>query len=168
VGDRLRAALLDTANPLEAMTELFVVCAARAEHVRKVIGPALDEGRVVLCDRFADATVAYQGYGRGIDLDIVRRCSGYAAGGLVPNLTLLVDVPPNVSRDRVEARSAESGVPADRMEREGAAFHDRVRAGYLAIVRDEPGRVKVLDGALPPEALIEAAWEHVASVMGAG
>jgi dTMP kinase len=162
-GDRLRAVLLDAPNPLRPMTELFVVCAARAEHVSRVIRPALAEGRVVLCDRFADATMAYQGYGRGLDLQTVRRCCEYAAGGLVPDLTLLVDVSPELSRERVLARSAASGVPADRMEREDGGFHERVRAGYLALARDEPSRVRVLDGSRSAEALIESAWAHLAS-----
>ena len=164
-GDRLRAVLLEASHALDPMTELFIVCAARAEHVATVIRPALAAGRTVLCDRFADATVAYQGAGRGLDTDVVRACSGYAAGGLQPDLTLLVDVPPGLSRSRVQARAASSGEPADRLESEGDAFHARVRAGYLAIAAAEPSRVRVLDGTLRESDLLDAAWKYVESAL---
>jgi dTMP kinase len=165
-GDRLRAVLLDAPNPLDAMTELFVICAARAEHVAAVIGPALGAGRVVLCDRFTDATRAYQGGGRGLDDALIRRCSGYAARGIEPRLTLLLDVAPNLSSKRVRERTLASGVARDRLEREDDAFHARVRERYLAIAREEPARVKVLDGSLSPEAVLAPAWEHVVRLLG--
>jgi dTMP kinase len=164
--DRLRAVLLDAPEALDPVTELFVVCAARAQHVAVVIEPALDAGRVVLCDRFSDATVAYQGYGRGLDREVVRTCCGYAAGGVAPNLTLLVDLSPALSRERVRARADASGVPTDRMEREDGGFHERVREGYLAIARGEPARVKILDGALPEDVLLERAWAHLSPAAG--
>jgi dTMP kinase len=164
--DRLRAVLLDAPEPLDPLAELFVVCAARAQHVASVIGPALDAGRVVLCDRFSDATVAYQGYGRGLDRDVVRTCCRYAARGLAPDLTLLVDLSPAFSRVRVAARAEASGVAADRMEREDGGFHERVRDGYLSIAREEPARVKVLEGGLPAEELLERAWAHLSHAAG--
>lgn len=146
------------------MAELFVVCAARAQHVASVIEPALGAGRVVLCDRFADATLAYQGYGRRLPLDVVRAISARAARGVVPRLTLLVDLAPSISGARMSARASASGVPPDRMEREDGGFHGRVRDGYLAIAREDPERVRVLDGGLAEEALLEEAWAHVARV----
>ncbi len=149
------------------MTELFIVCAARAEHVATVVRPALENGRVVVCDRFADASIAYQSDGRGLERAVVVACSDAAARGLRPGLTLLVDVPPEVSRARVRSRSAASGDPIDRFEREDVAFHRRVRDGYLAIARAEPERVHVLDGTLPPDELAAAAWSVVAPQLGA-
>lgn len=164
--DRLRSVLLDATEALDPMTELFVVCAARAQHVARVIEPMLDAGRLILCDRFSDATVAYQGYGRGLDREMVRACCGYAARGVVPNLTLLVDLAPALSRERVRARSDASGVPTDRMEREDGGFHERVRAGYLAIAQAEPARVRILDAALSEDALLERAWAHLSLAAG--
>lgn len=164
--DRLRALLLDATEALDPMAELFVVCASRAQHVAGVIEPALDAGRLVLCDRFSDATVAYQGYGRGLDREIVRTCCGYAARGVVPHVTLLVDLSPALSHERVRARADASGVPTDRMEREDGGFHERVREGYLAIARGEPARVKILDGALPEDALLERGWMHLSRAAG--
>jgi len=165
-GDRLRALLLDGTTALDAMTELFVVCAARAEHVSEVIAPALGAGRLVLCDRFSDATRAYQGGGRGLDDATVRACCGFAERGVVPRLTLLVDIPTAVSRTRVDARTRESGMPRDRLEREDDAFHERVRERYLQIARAEPARVKVLNGTLSPEAVLDAGWGFIAPMLG--
>jgi dTMP kinase len=166
IGERLRAVLLDAPGPLDPMTELFVVCAARAEHARALIGPALHSGGIVLCDRFADATRAYQGGGRGIDDATIVACSALAARGVQPDLTLLVDVPLELSRARVAARAVASGVPRDRMEREDDAFHARVRDRYLAIADAEPERVLVVDGSLDPGAVLARAWPRVAAAAG--
>ena len=162
-GDRLRDVLLDAHAHLDPMTELFVVCAARSEHVARVIGPAIDAGRIVLCDRFGDATVAYQGYGRGLDLGVVRFCSDLAARGLQPDLTLLVDVSVDVSQRRIRER-ATAGEASDRLDNENASFYRRVRGGYHTIASEDPARVRVLDGTLPPQALLEAAWSHIAAL----
>jgi dTMP kinase len=162
VGDALRSILLDATGALDPLTELFVVCAARAEHVARIIAPALAAGRLVLCDRFVDATRAYQGGGRGLDDAVVRACSAYAARGIEPHLTLLVDVPPSVSDARVRARVRDRGGVRDRLEREGEAFHERVRARYIAIAREEPERVKLLDGTLAPGELVASAWAYLA------
>ena len=161
----LRAVLLDGTATLEPLAELFVVCAARAQHVAEVIRPALTAGRTVLCDRFTDATLAYQGGGRGIEEHIVQRCCDYAAGGLVPQLTLLIDVLPELSRQRITTRTGVTGAAPDRLERENDAFHARVRARYLELARHEPERVKVLEGRLPGEAVLEQAWSHVARLV---
>lgn len=143
LGRRLRELLLHGDAPVPR-AELFLYLADRAEHVERSLRPALAEGVWVLCDRFTDATIAYQGYGRGLDLDAVRRACAFAAG-LVPDRTWLVDVPVNIGLERAGRRGA-----VDRMERESVAFHERVRAGYLALAAAEPARIRVLDGREPP------------------
>ncbi len=127
--------------------------AARAQHVIEAIAPALAAGRVVLCDRFADSTLAYQGYGRGLDMTMLRTIIEAATGGLTPDRTFLLDVPVEVSRERLLERN----VRLDRLENEHDAFHERVRRGFLELARDS-GRFVVLDGRLPPGVLVERAW----------
>src|SRR5205809_5307417 len=116
----------------EPLAELFLMLAQRAQHVAEKIRPWLEAGRVVLCDRFIDASVAYQGYGRGLGSCMVRTLNGHAARQTVPDLTLFLDVPPDVGFARIGGRRF------DRFEREGAEFHERVRQGYLALMRTEP------------------------------
>jgi len=128
----------------EPLAETFFFVAARRQHVAEKLGPWLRHGRVVLCDRYADATVAYQGYGRGVDLDFIRELNERATGGLVPDLTLLFDLPPEEGFRRIGARRL------DRFERERLAFHRRVRRGYLEIRRAEPKRVRLVHAARPP------------------
>jgi dTMP kinase len=158
LGDRLRAVFLDDRAHLQPTTELFVICAARAEHVAQVIVPALEAGRTVLCDRFSDATRAYQGGGRGLDDATILTCCNYATGGLNPQLTFLLDVPPEMSAARLAARLKAANASHDRIEREGLEFHARVRERYLAIARAEPERVKVLDAAADADLLLAEAW----------
>jgi dTMP kinase len=128
----------------EPLVEVFLFMAARQQHVREKIGPWLARGRVVLCDRYADATVAYQGYGRGVDVDLIRELNVRATGGLSPDLTLLFDLPPEDGLARIGGRRL------DRFEREKLAFHRRVRRGYLEIHRAEPKRVRLIHAARPP------------------
>jgi dTMP kinase len=138
-GESIREILLGPAHDeLTAVAELFLFAASRAQLTTQVIRPALDAGKVVLCDRYADSTTAYQGYGRGLDLDLVAKVNEAATGGLTPDLTLVLDVEP---REGVTAASA--GAP-DRIERQEIAFHERVRAGYAAIAAAEPERVRLV------------------------
>jgi len=130
--------------------------ADRAEHVATVIRPALESGSWVFSDRFATATFAYQGYGRGLPLEALRMLTAFATGGLEPDVVLLVDVPVSVSRERVAARAKAMGIAIDRLEREDDAFHERVRAGYLALAGDDP-RMHVLDGMRPASELVDEA-----------
>jgi len=123
-----------------------VLCAARAQHVREVIEPALAAGAWVLCDRFVLATLAYQGYGRGLSLEVLRGLCHAATSGRMPDLTFLIDVPVDVSFERVRERTTSAGQVADRVEREGASFHARVRDGYLALAAGDPNAIAVLDG----------------------
>jgi dTMP kinase len=127
--------------PLAPLTELFLYCADRAQHVAEVIRPELAAGRIVLCDRFSDSTIAYQGYGRGLDLPSLRAADAMARDGVAPDLTFLLDCPVEVGLGRARNRSA----AGDRFERETLAFHERVRAGFHALAAAEPGRFRVLD-----------------------
>ncbi len=141
-GAAIRALLLGAeATPLSSLAELFLYCADRTQHVSQVIRPALAAGRVVVCDRFSDSTIAYQGYGRGLDLDVVRGLDARARDGLEPALTLLLDCPVEVGLARARARRGGD----DRFEREAVGFHERIRAGFLALAAAAPERVVVLD-----------------------
>lgn len=135
-GDRIRSLLLDPAMAgLDSLAELLLYEASRAQHVSAVIEPALAAGRVVVCDRFADSSLAYQGYARGLDLEMVERLNDIATRGLAPDLTLLLDVDP------AEGVSRATNSGADRLEREALAFHQRVRDGFAQIARRDPARV---------------------------
>ncbi len=143
ISERLREILLDRNNfELSELTELFLFSASRAQLVSQVIVPALARGEIVVCDRFADSTTAYQGYGRGLDLDAVRRINAVATAGTEPDITVLVDI----TVGEIEARKKAAGGAMDRMENAGREFYERVRGGYLAIAREHPGRFVVVDG----------------------
>jgi dTMP kinase len=146
IGKQIRALLLDRDNTRMApATELLLYEASRAQLVQEIIRPALAAGRVVLCDRFTDSTVAYQGYGRGLDLHSIARLNALATDGLRPDLTFLLDLDPAVGLLRATQRVAERQAQRDRIEGEVLAFHQRVRTGYRTIAAAEPQRVIVLD-----------------------
>jgi dTMP kinase len=126
------------------ISELFLFLAARQQHVSERIRPWLEQGRVVLCDRYVDATLAYQGYGRGLDVDLIRELNVHATGGILPDLTLLFDLEPAAGLRRIGRRQL------DRFEREALAFHRRVRRGYLELYRAEPKRIRLIRAARPP------------------
>ena len=148
IGKQIRGLLLDPAHGgMAAASELCLYEASRAQLVHEVIRPALDAGRIVLCDRFTDSTVAYQGYGRGVDLDLIARLNALATDGLRPDLTFLLDLDPEAWLARATQRVTQRQGRHDRIEEELLAFHQRVRAGYRAIAAAEPGRVAVLDAA---------------------
>ena len=140
LGEKIRELLIDPLGQMSAQTESLLLNASRAELVDKVIEPALREGRLVVCDRFWDATIAYQGYGRGLPIETLMSITMYAAQHLSPDLTFLLDVPLEVSRARLRGRSA------DRLEGEGAAFFERVAQGYRRLAAAQPERFMVLDG----------------------
>lgn len=145
VGLRLRAALLDAQEEVDPLTELLVFAADRAQHVRRVVRPALEAGRVVISDRYADATVAYQGTGRGFPPELISQIVQLATGGLLPDLTLLFDLSVNESRSRTTRRFSGKIDKRDRLDIEHSDFHSRVREAYLKIAANEPERVKVID-----------------------
>ena len=142
VGEAIRSVVLSKSDlEMPPQSELFLILAARAAFVRDVVRPALDAGTTVLADRFSLSTLAYQGYGRGLDLDEVRAAIDIATGGLTPDLYIVLDVPVEEGR----ARQASSGQGDDRIEREGAAFREAVRDGYLALKKTDK-HVAVIDG----------------------
>lgn len=149
IADKIRAILLDADNSaMSAMAELMLYAAARAQHVNEVIAPALSDGGIVLCDRFCDATVAYQSYGRGLDRSIIDTLNSHACSGISPDLTVLIDCDPRVGLERARRRiEMSSGPREERFELEAIAFHQRVRAGYNLLAIEEPQRFVIIDGA---------------------
>ena len=156
-GDRMRAAFIDPSAQVDPLAEAFALNASRAQLIAEVVEPALRAGRSVLCDRYRLATLAYQGFGRGLDLAILHALGAMATRGVEPDLVFVLDVPVALSRTRVAARAASTGTPIDRVEREDDAFHERVRDGYLQLAGTE-ARAQVLDGTRAPADLVEAAW----------
>ncbi len=143
ISERVRAIVLDPVHTsMEPTTEFLLFSAARAQHVAEVIRPHLESGGVVLCDRFADSSLAYQGYGYGLDLEVRRAITHFATGGLVPDLTFLLDLPVEVGLRR---KAGGRGDAWNRMEQKQIDYHERVRAGYLAMAASEPERWVMID-----------------------
>jgi dTMP kinase len=139
IGEQIRQILLDPDNEvMVALTELLLYEASRCQHVEEVIKPALERGAWVICDRFFDASTAYQGYGRGLDVSTVQELNLVATRGRKPDVTIVLDLPVDTGLTRL-------GKDLDRIEAEAVEFHERVREGYLRIAGDEPGRVKIVD-----------------------
>ncbi len=155
IADQIRGILLDPQNSaLNPTAELLLYAAARAQHVNEVIAPALDQGQLVLCDRYTDATLAYQGNGRGLDRHLIEELNTLAAGKIVPDLTFLIDLPAEIGLARALSREAALQDSSEgRFEREALAFHHRVREGYLAIAKSEPDRFVLVDGSLSVDLL---------------
>ena len=153
IGQTLRRILLTpTQAPLAMGTELLLMLADRAQHVQEVIIPGLRAGKIVISDRFIDSTTAYQGHGRGIERDLLLRLNAFASGGLLPALTLLLDVPVSEGLRRAHQRRGSEN-PVDHFEAESIAFHERVREGFLSVARTNPQRVCVIDGQQLPAAV---------------
>ncbi len=147
IGQQIRRILLDPANAaIHARTELLLYFASRAQNVAQVIRPALDAGQIVLCDRFTDSTLVYQGCGRGLDAATVLQLDAIACQGLRPDVTVLIDIDLETSLARAKKRNARIGQSESRIDDESAAFHDAVRRGYLALAANEPERFLVIDG----------------------
>jgi dTMP kinase len=160
-GDAIREIFLNRAIEITPLAESLLVNAARAQHVSAVIRPMLESGRIVLCDRFTDSTLAYQGYGRGLDLGALRSICRIATAGVEPNLVLVLDAPTSI----VHARLRERSTPPDRIEAEGEAFHERVRQGFLTLASGSP-RHRVIDGTWPRERVLEEAMQLVRAGLG--
>ena len=157
LGRSLRPILLDArTRGLSSRAELYLVLADRAQHVAEVIRPALEAGQTVLCDRYADSTLAYQGYGRGLDPEHLRRINDMATGGLMPDLTLLLDLPVHCGLERAGLRNREEGtvLSEGRFDAESLEFHERVRQGYRSLAAEEPERFAIIDAAQPPEDVV--------------
>jgi dTMP kinase len=158
LGLHIRQIWDDPASSIDPLAEALLMSADRAQHVGTVISPALRAGMTVLCDRYFDATIAYQGFGRGLDIEMLLELSLLATSRVTPDLTLLLDIPPELSLARVRARGG-----ADRIDLEDLSFHARVHAGYKELVKRFPQRFVVLDGTLPPDALLAAAQAVLAA-----
>ena len=161
IGEKLRAILLDKENSeMDAVTEMLIYAASRAQHVREVVIPALERGEVVICDRFTDSSVAYQGYGRGLG-DVVAEVNRRATGGLEPDITFWLDIDPDAGR----ARAAKAGEP-DRLEREAREFHYRLYEGYKALAQKHPERIKRIDASQTPDQIAEEIYEYLEELCG--
>ena len=161
ISERIREIFLNS-DGMTAQTELLLIAAARAQHVEEVIRPALEANQIVICDRFIDATVAYQGYRGGIDLGLIHQLNQTVTGGVIPNLTFVLDLSPEIGIQRrwLNDRKLDDSqlyiqfpIESDRLDKESLKLHNKVREGYLAVARAEPSRVKLIDAARCPNAV---------------
>ena len=156
ISEKIRDMLLDVRNHgIMGRTEALLYAAARSQVVEEIIRPALAEGKVIVADRYMDSTIAYQGYGRGLELGFLADLNRICTGGLYPDLTLLLDIEPELAYKRCQQQ-----IP-DRLEQEGTDFQARVRAGYIELWKKEPGRIKCLQATQPPHELAEQAMEMI-------
>jgi dTMP kinase len=164
IGGRVRSILLDpVATEMQPRTEVLLFSAARAQLVDQVIRPHLAQGAVVICDRYADSTMAYQGYGHGLDRGMLSLITAFATGGLVPDLTVFLDIAVETGLLRKQQDDLSQW---NRMERKSLAYHQRVRSGYLEMASAEPGRWLVLDATQPFDVVQRAVRRRVAAVLG--
>ena len=165
LAEKIRALLKDeTGDPPCDRAEMLLFLAARAQLVRNVIRPALESGTWVVSDRFSDSTLAYQGYGRGLPLDVVRESNDFACEGLKPDLTLLLDVDPATARARMRGREAATHTSADRIERAGDDFHARLRKGFLEMAAAEPRRIVTVDASGTEDEVWEGVWKSLTPI----
>lgn len=157
IGEKIRKILLDKNNDgMTEASELFLFSASRSQLIQEVVRPALDGGMVVICDRYYDSTTAYQGYGRGIPLEVINEINKYTTGGLVPDVTFFLDIPIR----EIEKRMHSAKKNKDRMESSGIEFYERTRNGFLQIAKSE-SRYCVIDGLQPIDDLHELIWKHI-------
>ncbi len=163
IAEKIRNDLLKAHHeePMSDMTELLLMFAARAQHVDAVIRPALERGDWVLCDRFTDSTIAYQGYGRGLSLDNIEQLKALAQGDVEPHLTLLLDAPVAIGMGRARARAEDLAEETDRIEAEAMSFFEKVRLGFLALA-ERYSRFRVIDATAPLEQVTEQVLKVVA------
>lgn len=164
IGEEIRSLVLSAKyEEMQPLTELLLMSASRSQHVLEKIGPALKEGRIIVCSRFTDATIAYQGYGRGFDIPLLEKVNSIATTGVWPDLTIILDIDVREGLRRAfktEKAEAKSG-KGDRLENEDIGFHERVREGYLALAKKFPKRVKVIDAAGTIEQVRAAVMKEV-------
>jgi dTMP kinase len=166
-GEAIRAIFLDPAVSLEVASELLLVLADRAQHVREMLRPAIAAGEIVISDRYSDSTVAYQGYGRGFDLKLLADLNRLATDGMTPDLTIVLDVLVETGLERTRARMQGAVRRFDRFEGEAAEFHRKVREGFLAIARAEAGRVVTIDSSRALEVVSSDILRAVKAHLGA-
>lgn len=166
LGEKIRALLKDEIeNPPCDRAELLLFEAARAQLVEEVVIPALEKGAWVISDRFSDSTLAYQGYGRGLPLDIIRRSNEFAMKGLKPDLTVLLEVSPEIAESRMRKRESSTGTLADRIECAGASFHERLRKGFLCLAEAEPERFVRVDAGGSENEVRERVWKSLKRIL---
>lgn len=170
IADAIREILLNPANDaLNNRAELLLYAAARAQHVAEVIQPALNQGKIVLCDRYTDATLAYQGYGRGLDLSLIEELNSLACADCRPHLTLVLDMPHETGLQRaLDRNNVQNMTDEGRFEQESLDFHRRVREGYLALAKKEPQRMRVIDATGKPGVVSERLIACVRNFLGPG
>jgi len=160
IGDKIRNILLDPDNKeMSSVTEIMLYAASRAQLVHQIIRPQLEEGYIVICDRFLDSTIAYQAFGRGIPVNVIRDINSSAVWNVVPDITFYLDLEPETSLRRVKLRIEEKEEIPDRLEREKVEFFRKVREGYMSLVKDEPFRFRVIDASLEPRIVHEKIFE---------
>jgi dTMP kinase len=164
IGRQIRRILLDSSNQdLRPITELLLYFASRAQNVEECILPALSTGKIVLCDRFTDSTLAYQGYARGLGEETVLALDRIACHGLAPDITLLIDLDVETGLARVQKRNAGAADVETRMDDQSLEFHRKVREAYLALAKQHADRFRIVDGRGAPEAVAEKVWESIAA-----
>ena len=166
LAEQIRSLLKDEAeDPPCDRAELLLFLAARAQLVKNVIRPALAAGTWVISDRFSDSTLAYQGYGRGLSLDVIRAANDFACEGLKPDRTILLDVDPVTSQERMRGREASTNTKADRIERAGDDFHARLRKGFLELAAAEPSRIVTIDASGTEDDVWERVWKSTTRIL---
>jgi len=166
LAEQIRSLLKDeTEDPPCDRAELLLFLAARAQLVKNVIRPALEAGTWVISDRFSDSTLAYQGYGRGLSLDVISAANDFACEGLKPDRTILLDVDPVTSRARMRGREASTNTKADRIERAGDDFHARLRKGFLELAAAEPSRIVTIDASGTEDDVWERVWKSLTHML---
>ncbi len=164
VGDAIRSMLLNPEVKMNSYTEMFLYAASRAEHVRQVIAPALNKGISVICDRYVDASIAYQGYGlqpEGLTPQLVKMVNEPAVAGWIPDLTIIIDLDVSVAEQRIGQRKAMLQQNKDRIEQRGTPFYERVRQGLRSLYEQEPERYLWVDGNSSTEELTERIWQSI-------
>ncbi|MGH2541709.1 MAG: dTMP kinase [Ardenticatenaceae bacterium] len=165
IGDQIRQIIMGMENKaLVPEAEILLFSASRAQLVQEVVRPALRAGKIVLCDRFYDSTLAYQGYGHGLQLDALRRITDFATGGLQPHLTLLLDLDPALGLERRQT-ALDGGAEWNRMDDHALAFHRRTREGYHYLADAEPSRWRIVDASQPPSMVQQQIRNHVAALL---
>jgi len=160
-----RSSIAPVEAALAPVAELLLFEAARAQNVAAVILPAIESGQIVLCDRYTDSTLAYQGYGRGLSLDHIRACNHIATEGLAPQLTLLLDIEPEAGLARAGRRAQDGVAGMAAIGGDSLEFHRRVREGFLALADKERGRIALISGILPASAVVQTAWERIRGML---
>jgi dTMP kinase len=170
IGGKLRELLLSVSSSLDPLTELFLLAADRTRHVIEIIEPALRENTVVISDRYADSSVAYQGYGRGLDLGFINRVNQLAINNCIPDMTIVLDINPEISLERSRLRLHQQNMfdAEGRFEQEHLSFHQRVRRGFLTIAKNNPERCRVFDASVPPNDIFADVSDSVVRRIRAG